>query len=290
MGECNMCPRGCRADRESGQGVCGAPSAFLVSRVAPHPFEEPCISGTRGSGTVFFGGCNLHCVYCQNSAISHGGVGERLSEAELERRILALADIGVHNINLVTPTHYTLPLARLLARIKPALAVPIVWNTSGYESVESLKTLDGLVDVYLPDFKYADAALAAAYSGASDYPETALAAILEMYRQCGRARFDADGMMTSGLLIRHLVLPSHRQNSIDALSMLADALPVNDVKLSLMSQFTPDFVDATRYPKLARRVASFEYGRVLDHAIALGFEGYFQDRGSAKKEYTPDFT
>ncbi len=284
---CNMCPRNCNIDRNGKIGYCGAPEGFLVSRMAPHPYEEPCISGNRGSGTVFFGGCNLHCVYCQNKAISHGGVGELLSEHELERRIFELAETGVHNINFVTPTHYTLPLARLLERIKPQLPIPIVWNTGGYESVESLRTLDGLVDIYLPDFKYADAALAKAYSFASDYPEIAISAIKEMYRQRGKVRFDGE-MMTSGLLVRHLVLPSHRQNSTFALSMIAAALPIADIRLSLMSQFTPDFADE-QYPKLCRRVTSFEYGKVLDHAIALGFEGYWQSRESAKKTYTPDF-
>ncbi len=286
---CHMCPRHCRIDRRTALGVCGAPDGFLVSRVAPHSFEEPCISGIWGSGTVFFGGCNLHCVYCQNAAISHGGVGELMDGETLEKRILALQDMGVHNINLVTPTHYTLLLTRLLEKLKPKLTVPVVWNSSSYESVDSLKALDGLIDIYLPDFKYADAALAAKYSNAPDYPEIAVSAIKEMFRQCGRVQFDRDGLLKTGMLVRHLVLPSHRQNSIDALSILAKELPIKDIRLSLMSQYTPDFADKERFPQLARRVTSFEYGRVLEHAMALGFEGYLQDRQSAKKSYTPDF-
>lgn len=289
MGFCDMCPRHCGVERSVRAGVCGAPEAFLVSRVSLHPFEEPPISGKNGSGTVFFGGCNLHCVFCQNRAISGGDVGEKTDESTLEKHIFSLVEQGAHNINFVTPTHYTLALARLLERIKPRLPVPVVWNSGGYESVATLRALDGLVDVYLPDFKYASRELAARYSRASDYPEVALAAIREMYRQRGAVRFDGKGMMTSGVMVRHLVLPTGRKDSIAALSLLAQHLPVTEIKLSLMSQFTPDFVDAAVYPELARRVTSFEYDSVVRHATALGFDGYLQDRSSATKAYTPDF-
>ena len=289
MGICNMCPRRCGAERSARVGVCGTPEAFLVSRVALHPFEEPCLSGKNGSGTVFFGGCNLHCVFCQNRAISGGDVGETMGEGALEGHIFSLVEQGAHNINFVTPTQYTLPLARLLERIKTRLPVPVVWNSGGYESVETLCALDGLVDVYLPDFKYASRELAARYSNAPDYPEVALAAIAEMHRQRGAARFDREGMMTSGVMVRHLVLPTGRKDSMTALSLLAEQLPVAQIRLSLMSQFTPDFVDATAYPELARRVTSFEYESVVRHALALGFDGYLQDRASATKDYTPTF-
>ena len=289
MSACNMCPRRCGAERSSRVGVCGAPETFLVARVALHPFEEPCLSGKNGSGTVFFGGCNLHCVFCQNRAISGGDAGETVDESTLEKRIFSLVEQGAHNINLVTPTHYTLSLARLLEGIKPRLPVPVVWNSGGYESAEALRALDGLVDVYLPDFKYASRELAARYSHAPDYPEVALAAICEMHRQRGAARFDGEGMMQSGVMVRHLVLPTGRKDSMAALTLLAEHLPVAEVRLSLMSQFTPDFVDAASYPELARRVTSFEYESVVRHAVSLGFEGYLQDRSSATRAYTPDF-
>ena len=289
MGICDMCPRHCGADRTAGLGVCGAPEVFLVSRVALHLFEEPCLSGERGSGTIFFGGCNLHCVFCQNRAISGGDVGEKTDERALEKHIFHLVEQGAHNINFVTPTHYTHSLARLLERIKHRLPVPVVWNSGGYESMEALRSLDGLVDVYLPDFKYASRELAARYSYAPDYPEVALAAVEEMYHQRGAVRFDADGMMINGVMVRHLVLPACRKDSMAALSLLAERLPVQDVKLSLMSQFTPDFVDAAAYPELARRVTSFEYESVVRHALSLGFDGYLQDRSSAIKDYTPEF-
>ncbi len=289
MDVCQICPRGCRVNRESSLGFCRAPSEFLISRVALHPFEEPCLCGEKGSGTVFFGGCNLGCVYCQNDAISRGQKGEKMTEAELEKAIFSLVEMGASNVNLVTPTHYTLALASLLERIKPRLPIPVVWNCGGYESVDALRTLDGLVDVYLPDFKYHSPALAEKYSHAPDYPEVASAALLEMYRQRGGVKFDSEGQLKSGVLVRHLVLPTHRKDSMEVLRTLADLLPTSDIRLSLMSQYTPDFVNKTTYPELSRRVTSFEYGSVLDLALSLGFEGYFQSRESAKKDYTPEF-
>ena len=290
MSLCHMCPRHCSVSRDRGSpGVCRAPNEYLVSRAALHPWEEPSISGKNGSGTIFFGGCNLGCVYCQNRAISHGQKGTLMSEHELERVIFDLLEQGAHNINFVTPTHYSLPLASLLEKIKPKLPAPIVWNTSGYESTDTLRALDGLVDIFLPDFKYHSPDLAKKYSHAKDYPDIAKAAILEMFRQRGAVRFDKDGMMQSGVIVRHLVLPSHRKDSIEVLHTLADILPVTDVRLSLMSQYTPDFVDKNAYPELSRRVTSFEYQNVLSVAQTLGFEGYFQNRSSATNAYTPDF-
>ncbi len=290
MSLCHTCPRMCGTSRDTGAlGFCRAPSEYLICRAAPHMWEEPPISGKNGSGTIFFGGCNLGCVYCQNRTISRGQKGQLLKEQELEQKIWKLVELGAHNINFVTPTHYTLPLASLLKRIKPRLPIPIVWNTGGYESTDTLRALDGLVDIYLPDFKYHSPALAKKYSHAEDYPEVAKSAIAEMYRQRGAVRFDGDGMMQSGVIVRHLVLPSHRADSIEVLRTLADILPVRDIRLSLMSQYTPDFVDKDTYPELHRRVTSFEYQSVLSKAQALGFEGYFQNRSSATKDYTPDF-
>lgn len=289
MSICQMCPRACKIDRSDRLGGCRAPEEFLVSRVALHPFEEPCLCGEKGSGTVFFGGCNLGCVFCQNIAISRGQKGKKMTEAELERAIFSLVESGAANINFVTPTHYTLPLASLLEKIKPRLSVPVVWNSSGYESVESLRALDGLVDIYLPDFKYHSPALAEKYSHAPDYEKVTSSALVEMFRQCGGVRFDEHGQMVNGVMVRHLVLPTHRKDSMNVLRTLAALLPVKEVRLSLMSQYTPDFVDTSAYPELSRRVTSFEYNSVLDLALSLGFEGYFQSRESAKKDYTPEF-
>lgn len=285
---CFDCPRGCGADRDRGQGACHAPEAFLVARIAPHMWEEPPISGTRGSGTVFFGGCNLGCVFCQNRAIRDGKVGERLDADALLERVERLADLGVHNINLVTPTHYARALVPFLERLRRRVSLPIVWNSGGYESVETLGMLEGLVDIYLPDFKYATPRMAA-YSNAPDYPEVAERAIAEMFRQRGAARFGEDGLMKSGVMVRHLVLPGGRHDSVAVLERLARLLPPSDIRLSLMSQYTPDFVDREKYPELNRRVTTFEYDFVLKRAIALGFDGYFQSRDSATAAFTPDF-
>lgn len=290
MERCYDCPRRCGADRETALGRCHAPQEFLVSRVSLHAWEEPPISGTRGSGTVFFGGCNLGCVFCQNRAIRDGALGERLDADALERAVWRLVEEGAHNLNLVTPTHYVRALVPFLARIRPRLPVPVVWNSGGYESVESLRMLDGLVDVYLPDFKYASRAFAERYSAAPDYPEVAADAVREMFRQRGAVSFDEKGLIKSGVIVRHLVLPGGRRDSEAVLDRLASLLPIPDVRLSLMSQFTPDFVDRDRYPELARRVTTFEYQRVLSHAMDLGFDGYFQARDSATAAFTPDFT
>lgn len=289
MKQCLDCPRKCGIDRSASRGRCRAPEDFLVARAALHMWEEPPISGTRGSGTIFFGGCNLGCVYCQNRAIRDGALGSVLSADGLIDAATALVEKGAHNINLVTPTHYTRALVPVLETLRGRISVPIVWNSGGYESVESLRMLDGLVDIYLPDFKYTSAATAAQYSNAPDYPEVAEAAILEMLRQRGAPRFDEEGMMKSGVIVRHLVLPSHRRESIAAVERLAELVAPADIRLSLMSQYTPDFVDADRFPALARRVTSFEYRSVLDRAVALGFDGYFQGRASATADYTPDF-
>jgi putative pyruvate formate lyase activating enzyme len=212
-----------------------------------------------------------------------------MDEQELTEKIWELCELGVHNINFVTPTHYTLPLAKLLEKIKHRLPVPVVWNTGGYENTDALRALDGLVDIYLPDFKYHSPALAKKYSHAEDYPEIVQKAIAEMHRQRGAVLFDGNGMLKSGVMVRHLVLPSHRADSIEVLRTLAQLVPVRDIRLSLMSQYTPDFVDKDAYPELKRRVTSFEYQSVLSVAETLGFEGYFQGRSSATSSYTPDF-
>ena len=294
LSKCNICPRKCGADRASGAlGVCNAPEELWVAKTMLHKWEEPCISGEQGAGTVFFSGCNLHCVYCQNRDISGGACGRSMTSDELEAAIFDLVSQGAECIEFVTPTHYTVALARVLERIKPRLTVPVVWNSGGYESVGTLRMLDGLVDVYMPDLKYFDPAVAAAYSSAPDYFERSVEAIGEMIRQVGKPRFDGRGMMKGGVLVRHLVLPGHRADSVEVLRQLAAKYGVDSVRLSLMSQYTPDFYIESGCPdgfkNLSRRVTSFEYDSVMKIAIELGFEGYFQQISSADKKYTPKF-
>ena len=258
-----------------------------------HTWEEPCISGERGAGTIFFAGCNLHCVYCQNKDISGGACGRSMTPDELEAAIFDLVSQGAECIELVTPTHYTVALSRLLRRIKPKLEIPVVWNCGGYESVEALRLLEGLVDVYMPDFKYFDASVAEAYSSAPDYFERASRALGEMIRQVGMPRLDGKGRMVGGVLVRHLVLPGHRDDSREILKHVASGYGADSVLLSLMSQYTPDFYIESGCPggfkNLSRRVTSFEYDSVMRLAVSLGFDGYFQRISSADRKYTPEF-
>ena len=288
---CRQCPRECHIDRQGEHyGFCASPDDFLVARIGPHAWEEPPISGSRGSGTVFFGGCNLRCVFCQNRAISHGGVGRKMSDDALLDAMLRLQDAGVHNINLVTPSHYTLQLARLLERARPLLHIPIVWNSSAYESVDSLRALDGLVDVYLPDVKYFSSAVSAAYSSAPNYYAVAVRAVEEMIRQVGDARLYSDeGTLLRGIILRHLILPGCRADSLDLLEALAKKFGTDAFLLSLMGQYTPEFAEDAPYPNLHRRLTTFEYQSVQKHATALGFDGFSQDLTSATSQYTPEF-
>ena len=284
---CTLCPRRCGVDRTAGLGFCASPRQALVTRAAPHFGEEPCISGTRGSGAVFFSGCNLRCVFCQNHSISRGGAGKALDTAGLRELFLRLRDQGVHNLNLVTPSHYSDRIAEALAGLD--LGIPVVWNSSAYESVEQLRQLEGLVQVYLPDFKYADRALAGALSAAPDYPETALAAIREMIRQTGPAELDGDGLLRRGVLIRHLVLPGHAENSLRVIDAIEDLLPYRDVLFSLMSQYTP-MPGLERWPELTRTLTAEEYGRVCSYLDFSSIErGYVQSLEAASEEMIPAF-
>lgn len=287
---CRLCPRGCGADRATGErGLCGADDRILLARAAPHMWEEPPISGSRGSGAIFFAGCPLGCIFCQNREISRGGAGAEVSEDKLGYIMLSLAAAGAHNINLVTPTHYSDRIARVLGRIKERLGVPVIYNCGGYERPVSLAALEGLIDIYLPDFKYFSPELSRKYSGAPDYYEYAAPALAEMYRQVGRAEFDGEGLMRRGMIVRHMVLPSCRADSAELLRRLAALLPVKDIKLSLMSQYTPEYAAGSGCPELMRRLTSFEYNYVLNAALSFGFDGYYQERGSANAAYTPDF-
>ena len=288
---CELCPRRCGARRETGAlGYCGMPADILVARAALHPFEEPPISGTRGSGTVFFAGCSLRCIFCQNQAIRGTEYGRTFDVKGLGELFLSLQGEGAHNINLVTPTHYADRIAEALALVKGRLSIPVVYNCGGYERVETLQALEGLVDVYLPDFKYISSELSGAYSAAPDYAEHATAALAEMVRQTGRVCFDKDGLMTRGVMVRHLVLPGSREDSKAVLDRIAETVDVADIRLSLMRQYTPDFAPRSGPKALLRRVTSFEYESVMEHAQKLGFEGYFQRKEAATAAYTPDFS
>ncbi|MBR0200631.1 MAG: radical SAM protein [Oscillospiraceae bacterium] len=286
---CNDCPRQCGAKRgpiEPG-GVCRSPALPRVSRAAPHFGEEPCISGVRGSGTVFFTGCNLRCVFCQNREISRGGgTGEILSVPALRDLMLRLRDQGVHNINLVTGAHFIRPIAEALQGLD--LGIPVVWNSSGYESVDSLRLLEGLVQVYLPDFKYWKPALAKRYSLAEDYPAVAAAAIREMFRQTGPCVLDEDGMLRRGVLIRHLILPGQDLNAMDVIDFAAEEFPAGSVLFSLMSQYTP-MPGLENFPELQQRVDAETNLRLIAYLQKRGLEGYWQEPEAATDEMIPAF-
>lgn len=283
---CTLCPRNCRADREEtqGGGVCRMGTLPRVARAALHMWEEPCISGARGSGAVFFSGCGLRCVFCQNEVISHGGAGETITTARLADIFRELEDQGAHNINLVTAAHFAPAVIEALNLYRPH--IPVVYNSSGYESLETLRMLEGYIDIYLPDFKYIDPAMAALLSGARDYPQAALAAIREMRRQTGPAVYDADGMMLRGTQIRHLVLPGLTGDSMRILTLIRDELP--DTPVSLMGQYTP-CGRALSIPGMDRKLKKKEYARVLAHMQAIGLPGYRQELGSAGSEFVPAF-
>ena len=287
---CSDCPRRCGAKRGSEQpgGFCASPALPRVARAAPHFGEEPCISGTRGAGTIFFTGCNLRCVYCQNHEISRGvPAGKSLSVEELRGVMLRLRDTGVHNIELVTPTHFSRPIRAALEGLE--LGVPVVWNSSGYESVETLRSLEGLVQVYLPDYKYSDSALAKRCSAAADYPSVAAEAIREMFRQTGPYRLDGDGMLVSGVLIRHLILPGEIENAMGAIDFAAESFPKGAVLFSLMSQYTP-MPGLERFGALARRVDAEENEHLIRYMRACALEdGYWQEPASATEEMIPAF-
>ena len=290
MKECVMCPRNCPVNRKLGErGFCGVGNEFVIGSADLHFWEEPCISGKRGSGAIFFSGCNLRCVFCQNKDISREIVGKKYTESELISKMLELQERGAHNINLVTATPYSLFVAHALEKAKKDLKIPIVYNCGGYESIEALRALDGLVDIYLPDFKYYDEDIAKKYSSAPNYAEISSKSLIEMHRRVGKLTLDENGIATRGLIVRHLVLPSHREDSKAVLKHISEILPVNDVTLSLMRQYTPDFADEDAPKNLKRRLTSFEYDDVLNYALSLGFDGFSQEKDSAKRDFTPEF-
>ena len=288
---CKLCPRECNVDRKSGKpGYCGVVGERIQgARAALHMWEEPCISGEEGSGTVFFSGCPLRCVYCQNYDIAHGKRGTEITVERLAEIFLELKDKGANNINLVTPTHYSKEIreAVLIAK-KKGLRLPIVYNCSGYEKVETLKMLEGIVDIYLTDFKYMDKQIARRYSNASDYPEVVKAALAEMVHQCGQAEFDEKGMMTKGVIVRHLLLPGQLKNGKDIIKYVYETYG-DKVFLSLMNQYTP-LSHVKDYPEINRRVTEEEYDDLVDYAIEIGVEnGFIQEGETAEESFIPDF-
>lgn len=282
---CTLCPRRCGAERtaEAGGGFCRMPGGLRVARAMLHHWEEPPISGQNGAGAVFFSGCTLGCVYCQNGDISAGGFGKDISTARLREIFEELIAQGAHNIELVTPTHF---LPWILPALTPRLPVPVVYNCGGYERVETLRALEGLVDVYLPDLKYADGTLAAELSGAADYFPVACEAIREMFRQVGPYVLE-DGLLTRGVVIRHLVPPGYLDNTRRVLDWIAETFAPGDVLVSLMSQYTPT---ANMTGRLARRVTAAEYRAAADYMRNCGItDGFVQERTSAEEAYTPAF-
>ena len=284
--KCNICPRQCGADRETEKGYCGQPVGFVLARAGLHFWEEPPISGRNGSGTVFFSGCNLGCVYCQNYEISHGDVGKAISNERLTEIFDELICKGAHNINLVNPTHYALALKRILSEYKSS--VPVVYNTSGYEKTETLKSLEGLVDIYLPDLKYINSEKALRYSAAKDYFDFASEALLEMKRQCPENIYDSDGIIKKGMIVRHLILPKNTNQSIEVLRWIYENLG-GDTAISLMAQYTP-YGKIENHPELQRKITQREYDKVLSFAMDLGFKNIFtQEPSSASENFIPDF-
>lgn len=282
---CTLCPRECNVDRQQAKGFCGMPETAVVARAALHYGEEPIIGGEMGSGAVFFSGCSLRCVYCQNFELSRGRVGKPISAQRLAEIFRELERQGAKNIDLVSPTHFARAIRSALSIYRPK--VPIVWNSSGYEKQEQIREMDGLIDIYLPDMKYMSASVSGLYSGAPDYFLHASKALREMARQAGKAVIGEDGLMKRGMIVRHLVLPGHIEETRKVLIWIRRALP--DAWLSLMAQYTP-FGDAFRYPPLDRMLTKEEYEEAVSIADSLGFEnGFYQETDSSGVTEIPAF-
>lgn len=287
---CNMCPRECNVDRGLGKtGFCKVPNHIKVARADLHFWEEPCISGEEGSGTVFFSGCNLRCVYCQNRKIAEGVYGKEITVDRLAAIFLELQEKGANNINLVTPSHYVWQIVKALKLAKEkGLKVPVVYNSSAYEKVEILKLLEGYVDIYLPDFKYMDSHLSGKYSKAEDYSYVAKQAIREMVRQVGLPQFDDRDMLKKGVVVRHLVLPGYVEDSKEIIKYLYDTYG-NDIFISILSQFTP-LEGLEKYPEINRKLTEEEYEKVVNYAIEIGVEnGFIQEGDVAEESFIPNF-
>ncbi len=289
MFTCNLCPRKCNVQRkaltDNGKGFCSMGENPVVARAALHFWEEPPISGTKGSGTIFFSGCNLKCVFCQNEDISRGSFGKEITVERLREIYFELIKQGAHNINLVTGTHFIKSIAESLTEPLP---VPVVYNCGGYEDVNALKLLKGKVQIYLPDLKYAINDLAIKFSEAPDYFETATNAIKEMFNQVGKCEFDDDGIMTKGVIIRHLILPNHLENTKKVIDWVRNNFKDGEILFSLMSQFTPN--KTCSIAELSRRLTQEEYDEIEEYLFESGIEdGFMQELSSAKEEYIPPF-
>ena len=290
MGVCNLCPRQCNVDRSANVGYCNVGEKFKIGKIMKHMWEEPCISGDNGSGAIFFAGCNMGCFYCQNEKLSKGLVGKEYSEDELVEEMLKLQDMGCNNINLVTPTHYSDRLKSVIIKAKAeGLTLPIVYNTSSYEKVESLKNLEGLIDIYLPDLKYLDAEASKEYSNAANYPGIARLAIDEMVRQVKTCEFTNEGVMKKGVIVRHLVLPGRVEESKKVIEYLYDRYG-DTIYISIMNQYTP-YGKAKEDALLKRPITEEEYDEVVEHAIFIGVEnGFIQEGETCSESFIPEFT
>lgn len=286
--KCEICPRKCGADRTEHKGLCGGNDKVIISKAYLHKWEEPCICGKSGAGAVFFSGCNLKCCYCQNYKISHEHIGKEISVKRLSEIFLELQEKGACNIDLVTPTPFAYHIIKALDLVKHKLNIPVVYNCGGYELPETIKALDGYIDVYLPDFKYYDNKYALKYSGIPDYFEYVSASLKEMASQHKKLIFNND-ILQEGMIIRHLAIPNLRHDSINIIKWISENLPEESFLISLMSQFTPNENVKANYPELNRRITKMEYNSILKKASELNMNGFSQDKSSAISDYTPDF-
>lgn len=287
--QCTLCPRQCKINRNNLKGFCGANSNLKVAKAMLHFWEEPPISGEKGSGAVFFSNCTLKCVFCQNYKISSEGFGKEIDEKRLEEIFLNLQQKGANNINLVSATPYVPQIINVLDKIKHKINIPIVYNTSSFETLETIKSLEGYVDVYLPDLKYYSSDLSAKYSGAKNYFHYASKAILEMQRQVKKNIYTKDGMLKKGMIVRHMVMPGCVDDTKKVLLWIKENLPLDDILVSIMSQYTP-FYKSKKISEINRRLTNQEYDEVMDFVEEIGIEnGFLQELSSAKEEYTPNF-
>lgn len=286
---CTLCPRRCGVDRKINLGVCGVGDKITLAKASLHKWEEPCISVHNGAGTVFFSGCNLHCCFCQNNKISNEFYGKSVTVEDFVNVLFSLQHMGADNIELVTPTHFVPQIIEALDIAKPKLRIPVIYNSSGYELPETIKLLDGYVDVYIPDLKYFSSEASLRYSNAADYFKYASEAILEMIRQTGKPVYDESGALIHGTIIRHLVLPTLRHDSMNLLDWIANNISPENVLVSIMCQYTPfDFIP-DKYSEIKRNITKMEYNSVVNYAARLGFNGFTQLKASASAKYVPDF-
>ena len=289
MNKCTLCPRRCGADRTKSVGFCGAGSEVIAARASLHKWEEPCISYKNGAGTVFFSGCSLHCCFCQNEQISNELFGRKITDDELADIFLRLQEEGADNIDLVTPTHFVPNIINALDKVKHRLVIPVVYNCGGYELTETIDMLKGYIDIYLPDIKYFSPEISAKYSHAPDYFKAASEAVTAMTEQVGKLLYNEEGGLLKGTVIRHMVLPSHRHDSMKIMEWIAENTSPDNVLVSIMNQYTPFSFIPDEYSELKRRVTKMEYNSVVNYAEELGINGFTQQKSSASEEYVPKF-